>query len=298
MNILKIKIIFTSVIFFWSPLSTAEFVMNFVPVDSTFGDHSRTDTSCNRPDVTDLYCGGSWSNSGDPTPFLQEVILIDGKDYYHVIVGLPEDGFAQEFFMATSTFYQGGSGTSSLGDGICRYGSGSYAISQCNMGDALGQTHDNVFTGNGSGDPRSIMIRQVMGGTWDSGDGTWSCAPGDEFCLEYTKDNFLTKPKTTMTIRDPTQFMQSYFEVDLSNSDYTQNTVLGSIVNTMQITSPEVIGADFDMDIDANIDWLNVSAGLYTFTGTGPTNATLNPYDYFEGSFDLNQPWWRYHLNQ
>jgi len=278
----------------WATQVTAEFQMNFVPIDPTFGDHSRTDTSCNRPDVTDLYCGGSWSNAGDPTPFLQEVVLIDGKDYYHVIVGLPEDGFAQEFYMGTSTFYQGGSGTSSLGDGICRYGSGSYGITQCNMGDALGQTHDNQFTGNGSGNPRDIIMRQVMGGTWDGGTNTWTCDASDPFCYEFTKNDFLLKPTIELTVNEPVDFMQAHFAFDMSNSNYADDTVAGSMINTVEFTDPFLsIAASHDSAVDST-DWMDITGGRYIFDATWQTEPSLEPYKYFNGNFILDREWWRY----
>ncbi len=71
--------------------------MNFTPVDTNLGGDAWIDTRCNRPEGPDISCP-AWG-SRDPTPFLQELITVDNIDYYHVIVGLPEDGFSQETFI-------------------------------------------------------------------------------------------------------------------------------------------------------------------------------------------------------
>jgi len=39
----------------------------------------------------------------DPTPFLQEVIMVDGIRYFHSIVGDPNSGFAQEVYINASS---------------------------------------------------------------------------------------------------------------------------------------------------------------------------------------------------
>ncbi len=226
--------------------------MNYVPVDATFGDHALIDARCNRPEGPNVGCSGSWSNSGDPTPFLQELINSGGQNYYHVIVGLPEDGFAQEIFIKTSGSFEGGPSSASRGDGVCRYSTFQYSISECNISDPLGQTHDNVFTGNGSGDPRVVTMRQLMGGTWDNVTDTWSCAAGDTFCFEFTKNNYLLKPKVDMTIRDPADSMEAHFEFDMSNSDYTNDTVAGTMINTVQFDDTFLGGtANFDSAQDS-----------------------------------------------
>lgn len=93
-------------------LAAAEFTMNFLPADPTFGDHGLIDARCNRPEGPNVGCSGSWSNSGDPTPFLQELFSSGGVN---VIVGLPGDGFAQEVYIKTAGSYEGGPSSASLG---------------------------------------------------------------------------------------------------------------------------------------------------------------------------------------
>lgn len=276
-------------------IAAAEFAMNFLPADPTFGDNTRIDTRCNRPEGANLGCSGSWSNSGDPTPFLQEIFVSGGVTYYHVIVGLPQNGFAQEIYIKTSGSYEGGASSASLGDGVCRYGGFMYSIAECNISDPLANTHDNIFTGNGSGDPRVVTIRQLIGGTWDGGTNTWSCGANDTFCHEFAKNNYLLKPLMNMTIKDPIHSMQAHFEFDMSNSNYTTNTTPGIMTNTVLFTDPSLgDAADFDFAVDATAGWSNITGGRYTFTGSGPTNATLEPYSYVGGDFKVDRPWWMY----
>ncbi len=43
--------------------------------------------------------GGDDSAYTDPTPFLQELVMIDGQTYYHSVVGDPASNFAQEVYI-------------------------------------------------------------------------------------------------------------------------------------------------------------------------------------------------------
>ncbi|NOY62855.1 MAG: hypothetical protein GXP10_06865 [Gammaproteobacteria bacterium] len=275
------------------------FALNFQPLDATFGDDNRADTSCNRPDVADRGCSGSWSNSGDPTAFLQELITVDGSSYYHVIIGLPEDGFAQEYVAQVGgPSWEGASGSNSLGDGICRsgFGPGNFVLSACNISDPLGVTHDNVFTGVGSGNPKAVVMRQVNGGTWDGASNSWSCAASDNYCSEFKKENFLYKPVITQTINEASEYMNANFSFDMSAIDYDTNTTAGTMVNTVTISDPTLddysIGAgDFNYATDADSNYSTLSGGRYIFTGSGPTNANLEPYEYIDGDFALDREW-------
>ncbi|HEY4732849.1 MAG TPA: hypothetical protein VIH66_06350, partial [Gammaproteobacteria bacterium] len=65
--------------------------------------------NCSRADGVSARCatGGSAAAYTDPTPFLQEVVFVDGIRYYHVIVGDAAQDFVQEVYInATACCYQ------------------------------------------------------------------------------------------------------------------------------------------------------------------------------------------------
>ncbi len=275
--------------------SMAQPAFTFESRDPSFGDDFRIDVRCNRPaDGPNVGCSGGWSNSGDQTPFLQELYLdqASGEYYYHVIVGSPESGFAQETYTkANGPTWEGGRGSASLGDGNCRSNFFSFNLSLCNLGDPLGVSHDNTFTGIGSGNPKAVLMRQVMGGTWDGATKSWSCQGADGYCLEFLKDAFLLKPKITQTVRDAATNMTGYFEFDMSNSDYDTGTIAGTMVNTLTFTDPDMAAiANFDF-ATSNTNGSVLTGGRYIFTGTGPTDATLEPYQYWGDVFTLDTEW-------
>lgn len=278
--------------------SQAQVVFNFAPVDTAFGDHGRIDVRCYRPEGPNISCVDAWSNV-DGTPFLQELYVDPqtNQSYYHVIVGLPESGFVQETYIkANGLSWEGGLGSASLGDGVCRFNRTQYSISECNMGDALGAAHDNVFTGNGSGDPRAAQIRQLVGGTWNDATKTWTCSPNDTFCQQFLKNSFANKPVITQTLHDATTGMKGFVQIDMTNSDYATDAIAGTMSNTLEFTLPQFIDIPgFNYATDKSDVGSRVNAGQYIFTGTGPTDATLEPYRYIDGGgFLLNRDWTRF----
>lgn len=279
-----------------TPLSLAsDFSFRFESVDPGFGDHSRVDLSCSMPGQPNTGCAG-WGNS-DPTPFLMEYFEHEGIPYYHLQIGLPGSGFAQEVFIkAGGEGYSEISsylGSSSLGDGGCRLGN-RFSLALCSAGDPLGFMNDNDFTGNGTGNPTSVSMFQLLGGTWDDVSRTWSCAPGDATCISFLKDTEINKPQVQTTIRDFTQDFESHFEIDMRNSDYFTDGTAGQIVASTVVNDPQFLehagAGDFDFATDT--EFSEATGGRYIFTGTQATSATLNPYAYVSGGdFALDQDW-------
>ncbi|TPW15133.1 MAG: hypothetical protein FD130_1256 [Halothiobacillaceae bacterium] len=269
-----------------------EFALNFQPLDATLGDNFYPDTRCNRPEGPNIGCSGSWSNSADTTPFLQELFQSGGVWYYHVIVGTPESGFVQEFVMkANGPTWEGGLGSASLGDGNCRlpvFGPGSWSGTDCNLWDPLGVSHDNDFTGNGSGNPKGVVMRMIIGGTWNDTTKTWTCNQSDSFCDEFLKDEFLLKPRISQTIHDGA--MEGTVVLDMRNSSYDTSAITANMTNTFELGDSATGSAgDFDFATDAQI--YNLNAGRYVFTGSGPTSAVSEPYIYYDGGFELDRDW-------
>lgn len=65
--------------------------------------------NCNRAEAPLSRCstGGNAAAYTDPTAFLQEIVFVNNVRYYHMIVGDPADGFAQETYIdAHSCCYQ------------------------------------------------------------------------------------------------------------------------------------------------------------------------------------------------
>lgn len=277
----------------------ADFNFRFEGVDPTFGDHGRADLSCNMPGRPDSGCPGSGNN--DPTPFLMEYFEHEGVTYYHLQIGLPEDGFAQEVFIKAGgeSYTESTTGSSSLGDGGCRLGI-QFTLAQCSASDPLGFNNDNTFTGNGSGNPMSVAMFQLMGGTWNDASRTWSCAPTDPFCHSFLKSNEENKPQLLMTLREFSRDFETHFEMDMSNSNYLTDSIAGEIIATTIVNDPEFEGhagaGDFDYATDASVDSSEVTAGRYIFTATSATDASLNPYAYASGGdFTLDQDWTIYY---
>ncbi len=269
--------------------------LNFQPQDPTFGDNSRHDLRCNFPEYgPDVSCPGFGAN--DPTtPFIQELYTdaTTGLQVIHLLLGRPSDGFAQEVYIrANGPTWEGGAGSASLGDGLCR--SGFLWTTDCNAFDPLGNTHDNVFTGIATGNPTAVIMRQVEGGTWNSGTLTWSCGAGDSYCQEFLKDSMSQKPKIDLIVRDSAAGMTATFSYDMRNSNYLTDTTAGALQSTVQLSAGSGSAGNFDYTQNVNPADSTVSGGLYKFTGTGPTNASVNPYQYNDGNFVLDQEWWRY----
>lgn len=281
-------------------IAAAAFALNFQPQDSTFGDNFYPDSRCQFPEFgPNLGCSPSQNyrnNANDPTPFLQELYIdpTTGYQMYHVLVGRPSDGFSQEVYIrANGPSWEGGAGSASLGDGLCR--SGISWTTVCNAFDPLGQTHDNVFTGNASGNPTTVVMRQLEGGTWDGGTSTWSCGAGDAFCQQFLKDTMSQKPDLDLTVRDNAAGMTSTFSLDMRNSDYLTDTTAGALQSTVQFTANAAGSAgEFNYAQDVKPADSYVTGGLYKFTGSGPTNAFLNPYLYSDGNYIVDQNWSQY----
>ncbi|MCF6234835.1 MAG: hypothetical protein L3J70_00405 [Gammaproteobacteria bacterium] len=308
------------------------FTFNFNSADPDFGDDPLVDVRCNRPNESNAGCGGGMMSWGvdDGSTFLQEYFEVDGELYYHIVVGSPEQGFAQETYTKVGSNVYWGSGggmmggganrpiltSPSKGDGSCGGGMGGMGgggnfISNCNAGDPLGlKGNDNLFTGNATGNPSRTIMYQVLGGSWDAVTETWECKESDDYCQEFIKDSFEYKPKLTQTINDEEENMLTYFEFDMSNSTYAEKDKVASTINTLIITDPDMpMGMEKEGDFDfaeftnqANKPGSNstLTAGMYTFTPgsedfAGGQDVDANAYDYIDGDFNLDQDWTLYY---
>ena len=237
-------------------------------------------------------CGlGNGIETPDPdtTPFYQGQALVDGKLYWHVIVGDPDTGFAMESYTEMESTRTGGFGSFSGGiptnNGGLNFNVGWFsgntslqsleAISG-NGWDPLGidPARGVDFTGNGSGDPTRTVIRQVMGdGTWNAQTRTWDCEQA-EYCSEFLKGSLTSKPVISQTINasDSGVLAQMRFKIDMSNLSYFNDATAGTITNSLTLTDLgppddnfDIGVGNFDMATDIQAGYSNVTGGRYLY---------------------------------
>ena len=255
----------------------------------------QTYASCAMPGSTvQAFCfhsGGGNAPAPDNTPFLREYIELlnpdgtpTGASYVHMIVGSlttdpitgVETGFAQEVYIRSGNGAYSASGgkpgcnnTNAIcggshleGGATMPWNSGNGQIATISsIGDPLsGNQH---LTGNGTGDPTRVIIRQVL--KVDK--------PEGRIEQEFLKAGLLTKPKITQNITSTSGgTMSSQFVLDMTNSDYLTNTTSGVMVNRLTLNDPTVPQPSrfFDAIASSQSGKSDVSAGRYTFaSGAG-----------------------------
>jgi len=261
-------------------------------------DGQRNDEStifCNTAGQADYNCqeagNSQWFTTGQladdtTTSFLQEQVVINGIKYYHLVVGKKEEGFVQEIYMqmggvswrqlpgvARDTSFSGGR--------VCLAGprTGFEERVACNRdnngGDPL--RADSVFTGNGTGDPEKMVMRQFI-----------SDEPSG-FTQEFLKDQLTQKPIITQDLSMGEVNLR--FVMDMSNSDYNTDDVAGIMINEFVINDPNIPGngANFDFALDQGEDKFErvfVQAEFITGLGFSDVDFPSSTYTYFDGSID------------
>jgi hypothetical protein len=272
----------------------AEFVLNWSQQSETpafFPDQQMT--GCNQPPCVwhdvDVGNPGAVQNQ---SPFLYERLTLDGNTYYHMILGDPDSGFAQEVFIqvgGSNFIYPQGDGLGSPdvegADGpLSGASSSSRGFSDGTTFDQGSQTNplsqDQVFTGNTTGNPMRVQMRQLM-------------TDGD-LTVDFVKDRFLDKPNITNTI--DTGEIRALFHMDSTGNRFDSMATPSVVTNTLEHLDPEVpeASAVFDMATDAQES--SVTAGRYTYTPTTGVIGTNfggagGTYQYFDGGANLNPDW-------
>ena len=293
------KLVVLSPIFYliaiWPGLAHSEFELNFVPVqnpatvsDFPKGGYGNTGQAILCPDAANPDCLNGTEPSTDPTPFFYE--RVDG--YWHMIIGDTDSGFVQETYIPIIGLFHSYSGGR---EPVFFTLNGNLEQWSGNGWDPLGATYDTYgpdnssYTGNGTGDPTKVTIRQILGPGSLSSTGveveTWSCA-GGAFCQEFLKSQEAFKPIIRQDYNDGVLMMN--FELDMSAISYTDNTTAAVFTNILEINDPDLppsntVGATapapnrFDMSVDSQNS--TVSAGKYTYV------AGISWYD--DGDGDL-----------
>lgn len=207
--------------------------------------------------------------------FVYEMVQDEtGANYYHMIVGTPEDGFAQELYIEVSAGspFQGvapisGRTSSSGGAGAASVGTEGAGFAPLDS--------DRQFTGNATGNPNRVQMRQLM--------------TDGELTVDFVKNVFLEKPTITSTINGAD--MVSTFIIDGSGNPLNQANP-SPVTNTVELLDPAVPegSANFDMATDAQNS--RVTAGEYT-TANPVAGAQGAPYVYADPNEDVNlNPSW------
>lgn len=231
--------------------------------------------ACNMSYIGDANCGGgSFNLNGshdDGTAFLQEQLTFSGQLYFHVIVGdHTTDSMAQEVFIKVtgSNPIFGGFGGVRVSDSVANSSNQTFSMTQP-------YSSDSSNNGNGSGNPNSVIMRQIV----NSG----------EISMEFLKDSFTQKPLITQTISNAE--MVSTMTMDMRGKTYSDITPINtatSVVNTLVLTEASRQGTEGDYNIQADALTSYLSAGGFTYTpgsgygGSGGVYTWSDPVDNFQ----------------
>jgi len=233
--------------------------------------------------------GGGTLAGNDGSPFMQEELTIDGTLYFHVLVGDPTTGFANESYTraaltsvgpntdqvlgAISPFSQdsGGNEINVSTSALNRKGLSSGSTLFGNARDPFGvgslaapvSTADSArISGSGTGDPSRTVMRMTLS---DS-----------QMVQEVNKPLLDRKPLISQVTTDNAT-MTSEFQADLRGLTYTQKDRNTPIVNklTLTLTGADALpvdgAADFDM---TKVQRSTVTAGKFAYTaGSGWNSA-------------------------
>ncbi len=251
----------------------AEFAMNFSGTTSTFIVHGNSFISGQSP-FTPMGTNQATGESViDPS---------NGLRYWHYILGDPASGFAQEIYIR-------GTGSSCSQSTICSASGGTVGFGSNNV---LGSNSATV-SGNGTGNPNNIIMRQVLGGTWNASTSTWTCDTA--FCGEFIKASYANKPKITQGISDSD--FTAKFILDMSGVAISDNSTAltvtddstgatgASLTNVQSVTDNQTGSViSFDMANDSQLT--NVNGGRYTYTTGSGVLGARGTYVYVDGGYN------------
>ncbi len=232
-------------------------------------------------------CGGFGTLNGshvDGTAFFQQQFDNGGQTYFHLIVGdHTRDAFAQEVIIkanAGNNYWDNRSNNIAVSHTRANTSDQTFSMSQP-------YSSDSTRTGTGSGNPNSVIMRQVI----DSG----------EIVQEFLKDSFTQKPKITQTITGAgaQAGMVSTVVIDMSGKNYSDLTPItaGSFTNTLTLSGALINGTsgNFNNSTDADSNYL--TAGGFTYTTGSGTGGSAGNYTYMDAADDANPIFEPYNLN-
>ncbi len=328
-HLLWISVMLAALLVAMPPSARADFAFNWQR-DSTMTSITTSEAfpmvcGAGRTQVNGAACsGGDINNANNGTqPWVNEHVTdAKGNRYFHMIVGLPTDAFKQETYIrigATNFSWSDGE-TRAPSDSGGDLGIGASRTPDLGAGsDPLGKTHTTTFSGAGSGNPKHVLMKQVLESDTSANTNT-NVATHGNFYQEFNKsapyytgtDLDAHKPKIIQTL-SKTDAVQGdvtmNFMADMSGITHSDtNSPLavsnsmaasGVFVNTLTLTAAGVSASDvnFDMSTDTQAGESSINAGRYTFTpgvgyaggGIGWLNTTTynkGTYVYLNASYD------------
>jgi len=259
-----------------APAAHGEFALNFSGTTSTSVIQGTTTITGQTPFTPGVANQATGEYVVDPST---------GQGYWHYIVGDPSQGFAQEVYIrATAQFCADNS--------ICSASAGSTGSAP--SFNLLGS--NNTLTGNGTGNPNDVLIRQVVGGTWNAATSTWTC--DTSFCDEFIKSSYADKPEIIQGIN--TSDFTAKFILDMSGILYSNNSTSitaisgnasptgASITNVQSVINPATGNVISSFDLSKDGQQTHVNGGQYTYTPGKGTLGSGGNYVYVDGGYDLN----------
>lgn len=247
-------------------VSPAEFVLNWSQ-DTQF------------PTFSGAFVTHGSTNIPNQTPFVYERVLSDeGTPFYHMIIGDPATGFAQETYIQTApsnisnAFGLIGPALSSSGGGT---GGGSNNLESSNAADPISASA--AIGGNATGNPERVLMRQIV--------------TDSELSQEFLKQGLAGKPLINNTIE--TDRHSAVFIMDGSDLSYSDMETAATVTNTLQILDPDIpeSSASFDMSQDSQSSM--VTAGRYIYTpGSSAGGGSGGTYEYADGGGANQNPDW------
>lgn len=254
---------------------------------------------------SDVFEGGTIPQF-EQTPFIYERVMDGTTPYYHMIVGDPASGFAQEVYIQTG--FNGGPVNQPLCAGPVNCGgvipaSGRLNPTEHSASDgetwsfdgftlALGSGSDPLgtdatFTGNSSGNPTRVQMRQLV-------------TDGD-LTVDFVKDKYLEKPSITNII--DAADLNATVIIDSTGNPLNSAATASVVTNTTELKGsnlpPDISSPNggpsavrFDMATDAQNP--HVTAGQYFYTPGSSDKGSSGTYTYSEGGANINPDWSSY----
>ncbi len=284
----------------WIQPAHAEFVFGFTNLNNDPEQRANEmGQMCGRFDTGGLNCemdtdGTPDGESATPTDWVQEIVTIDGQEYWHNVVGDPADGFAIEYFtkfgtnnpdfaLADQKFLAETNTNSTI------VGDGAAFIPSENLDTGFNRTtrdcfglmgigcnplgHNKYLQANGYQNPMQSAMKMVLS------DG--------ETSMVFEKAGIAEKPVITQVVSTADILME--FKADMSNGTYSANgttlttssnfSAIDVFVNKLTLLdpSPDAATGNFDYATDVQAGKTILNAGQFTFTpGLGWSNARPN----------------------
>ena len=258
-------------------LAHAEFALNFSPVATENRVDSLVNIDCSfQPN--DSCLRNDKDSDPDQSRFFQEIAQGDnGAQYYHVIVGAEEEGFALEYFIEIT-----GSGDwANSGSTPYNYSSGALYNGGEDAFPGLGGAVDplstsdpnSAFTGSGSGSahPKKVYFRQLV--------------QDAEMSQDVIKPLMDKKPIINQVITNSD--IISRFHFDMSNLDYNDINSAGTMTNDLTLIDP--LSLDNDPFVEFTMEdaqKLDVTGGQYVYNPGIGIGTSYGTYTYYDGHFD------------